>query len=139
MNMKKLILSAAFVFGVVFFGMSQATVSIAEGSPSAMAKFKWEQTTHNFGKIAQRKPVAAIFVFTNTGSTPLVISNVRGSCGCTVTKYTKEAIAPGKTGNVKATFNAAAMGAFNKSVRVTANVEGGTETLFIKGEVISTK
>lgn len=137
--MKKLILSAALVFGVIFFGMSQATVSIAEGSPSAMAKFKWEQTTHNFGKIAQRKPVSAVFVFTNTGSTPLVISNVKGSCGCTVTQYTKEAIAPGKTGNVKATFNAAAMGAFNKSVRVTANVEGGTETLFIKGEVISTK
>jgi hypothetical protein len=48
-------------------------------------------------------------LFTNTGSTPLVISNVRGSCGCTVTDYTKEPIAPGKTGNVKATFNAAAL------------------------------
>lgn len=138
--MKKLILSATFVFGVIFFAMSQASsVSIESGSPSSMAKFKWEETTHNFGKIVQRKPVAAVFVFTNTGSTPLVISNVRGSCGCTVTQYTKEAIAPGKTGNVKATFNAAAMGAFNKSVRVTANVEGGTETLFIKGEVVSQK
>jgi len=134
--MKKLILAATFVFGVVFMAMSQTTVSVESGNPTAMAKFKWEKTTHNFGKIQQGKPVSIEFTFTNQGSSPLIISNVKGSCGCTVTKYSKEPIAPGKTGNVKATFNAAAMGAFNKSVRVTANVEGGTETLFIKGEVV---
>ena len=134
--MKKFILSSAFIFGVVFLAFSQADVAIESGNPSAMAKFKWEKTTHNFGKIQQGKPVSVEFVFTNAGSTPLVISNVKGSCGCTVTEYTKEPIAPGKQGNVKATYTAAAMGAFNKSVRVTANVEGGTETLFIKGEVV---
>lgn len=135
--MKKFILSAAFIFGVVIVALSQSpTVVIESGNPSSMAKFKWEQTTHNFGKINQGKPVSIEFTFTNSGSTPLVISNVKGSCGCTVTKYSKEPIAPGKSGNVKATFNAAAMGAFNKSVRVTANVEGGMETLFIKGEVL---
>ena len=134
--MKKLVLAATFIFGVVFFAMSQATVSVESGTPTAMAKFKWEKTTHDFGKIQQGKPVSIEFTFTNQGSSPLVISNVKGSCGCTVTQYTKEPIAPGKAGNVKATYNAAAMGAFNKSVRVTANVEGGTETLFIKGEVV---
>ena len=135
--MKKLVLLASFVFGVVFLGYTQtASVKIESGNPSAMAKFKWEETTHNFGKINQGKPVSNEFLFTNPCITPLVISNVKGSCGCTVTSYTKEPIAPGKTGNVKATFNAAAAGSFNKSVRVTANVEGGNETLFIKGEVI---
>jgi len=135
--MKRIILSTTFIFGVVFFAMSQATsVAVESGDPTSMAKFKWTETTHNFGKISQGKPVSTEFTFTNTGKTPLVISNVKGSCGCTVTKYTKEPIAPGKTGLVKATFNAAAMGAFNKSVRVTANVEGGNETLFIKGEVV---
>ena len=134
--MKKVLLSATFIFGVVFFAMSQATVAVESGSPTAMAKFKWEKTTHNFGKIQQGKPVSVEFTFTNKGTSPLVISNVKGSCGCTVTQYTKDPIAPGKTGNVKATYNAAAMGAFNKSVRVTANVEGGTETLYIKGEVV---
>jgi len=135
--MKRIILSATFIFAVVFFAMSQASsVEVTSGNPASMANFKWEKTTHNFGKIAQGKPVTIDFTFTNDGKSPLVISNVRGSCGCTVTKYTKEPIARGKTGMVKATFNAAAMGAFNKSVRVTANVEGGNETLFIKGEVI---
>lgn len=131
--MKKLFLLATLVFGVAV--LSYAQVKVEGGDPSTMAKFKWQETTHDFGKIDQGKPVSTEFTFTNTGTTPLVISNVKGSCGCTVTEYTKEAIAPGKTGNVKATFNAAAVGAFNKSIRVTANVEGGSETLMIKGEV----
>lgn len=100
-----------------------------------MAKFTWNETTHDFGKIVQGKPVATEFKFKNTGDVPLVISNVRGSCGCTVTDYTKEAVAPGKEGMVKATFNSARAGVFSKTVTVTANVEGGTETLTIKGEV----
>ena len=135
--MKRFVLTATFVFGAVFFALSQASsVEVASGDPASMAKFNWEMKTHNFGKIPQGKPVTVDFTYTNDGKTPLVISNVRGSCGCTVTKYSKEPIAPGKTGFVKATFSAAAMGAFNKSVRVTANVEGGNETLYIKGEVI---
>lgn len=135
--MRKLILSAGFIFGVAIFAMSQTpTVAVESGNPSAMAKFKWEKTTHEFGKIDQGKPVSVEFIFTNSGTSPLVISNVKGSCGCTVPTYSKEPIAPGKAGKIKATFNAAALGAFNKSVRVTANVEGGTETLFIKGEVL---
>lgn len=134
--MKKFVLLTAFVFGLFFIARSQ-TVQVESGNPSSMAKFKWEATTFDFGKIEQGKPVSHDFTFTNTGTTPLVISNVRGSCGCTVTDYSRDPIAPGKTGMVKATFNAAAIGAFNKSIRVTANVEGANETLYIKGEVVS--
>jgi hypothetical protein len=133
--MKRSLLLTIFVFALVFSANSQ-TVQIESGNPSSMAKFNWVATTHDFGKIEQGKPVIHEFTFTNSGSTPLVISNVKGSCGCTVTDYTKDPVAPGKTGVVKATFNAAAIGAFNKSIRVTANVEGATETLFIKGEVV---
>jgi hypothetical protein len=133
--MKRSLLLTAFVFALVFSAKSQ-TVQIESGNPSSMAKFSWVATTHDFGKIEQGKPVIHEFTFTNNGSTPLVISNVKGSCGCTVTDYTKDPVAPGKKGVVKATFNAAAIGTFNKSIRVTANVEGATETLFIKGEVV---
>ncbi len=134
--MKKVFLIAGLIFGVLSMSLAQST-EIATGSPGSMAKFTWEKTTHDFAKIDQGKPVTIDFIFTNAGTVPLVISGVRGSCGCTVTDYTKEPIAPGKKGSVKATFNAAALGAFNKSIRVTANVEGGAETLYIKGEVVS--
>lgn len=135
--MKRIILNAIFIFGVAFMANAQTNqVTIASGNPSSMAKFQWEETTHNFGKINQGTPVSIEFAFTNVGKVPLVISGVKASCGCTVAEYTKEPIAPGKKGTVKATYNATAMGAFNKSVRVTANVEGGTEVVFIKGEVV---
>ncbi len=135
--MKKILFLAALLAAFVLQANAQnSDIKIESGDPSAMAKFKWNETTHNFGKIEQGKPVTVEFEFTNTGKIPLVISAVKGSCGCTVTDYTKQPVPPGKKGVVKATYNATAFGAFNKSIRVTANVEGGTEMLFIKGEVI---
>jgi len=103
---------------------------------AGMAKFEWNETTHDFGKIEVNAPVEHKFTFTNNGKSPLVISNVKPSCGCTVTEYTKEPVPPGKTGFVKATYDTKRIGAFNKSIRVTANIEGGTEMLMIKGEVV---
>lgn len=96
---------------------------------------KFKEETHNFGKIAQGKPVTNEFVFTNTGTDPIVITNVSASCGCTTPDYSKAPIAPGKTGKITATFNAQATGPFNKSVTVTSNAESPTITLYLKGEV----
>ena len=66
----------------------------------------------------------------------LVISTVQASCGCTVTSYSKEPIEPNGKGFVKATYNAASIGQFTKSVTVNANTEDGVVQLFIKGEVV---
>ena len=76
------------------------------------------------------------FKFTNTGDAPLVISSVQASCGCTVAEYSKEPIAPGAQGFVKATYNAAKVGVFTKSVTVNANAENNVVQLVIKGEVV---
>ncbi len=139
--MKRVLFLTLIFAGFATFAFAQtASVDIEKGgAPANMANFKWEETTHDFGKIDQGTPVKHEFTFTNNGGSPLIISNVKGSCGCTVTDYSKEPVQPGKTGIVTATFNAAAMGSFNKSIRVTANVEGGSETLFIKGEVAKTQ
>ncbi|GAB3332413.1 DUF1573 domain-containing protein [Larkinella ripae] len=110
-----------------------ASVLIAH---SLLAVFKWEETTHDFGKIQQGKPVVAEFSFENNGGVPLVISSARGSCGCTGVEYPKEAILPGKAGKIKATFNAASVGTFNKTVTVESNAEGGISVLTIRGEVM---
>lgn len=99
------------------------------------AAFKWIETTHDFGSIPQGKPVTTEFKFTNTGKAPMILTNVRGSCGCTTTDYSKDPIAPGKTGFIKATYNAANVGNFTKTVTVTANTESGSEVLYIKGNV----
>ncbi|WP_234735181.1 DUF1573 domain-containing protein [Tellurirhabdus bombi] len=106
---------------------------------SMAAAFNWTETTHNFGKIKQGKPVVAEFAFTNKGQAPLVITNARGSCGCTGVEFPKSAILPGKEGKIKATFNAAAVGTFSKTVTVESNAEGGLTTLAITGEVVAEK
>jgi len=100
------------------------------------AAFNWVETDHNFGQIKQGKPVTAEFKFTNKGQDPLVISKAYGSCGCTGVEYPKEPIMPGVSGVIKATFNAAAAGTFNKTVTVESNAEGGLVTLNIHGEVV---
>lgn len=103
---------------------------------SLTAAFTWTETTHNFGKIQQGKPVVAEFRFTNRGEAPLVITNAKGSCGCTGVEYPKAAVLPGKPGTIKATFNAASVGTFNKTVTVESNAAGGPVYLSIQGEVV---
>jgi hypothetical protein len=99
-------------------------------------QFLWLVTTYDFGKITLNKPVTHEFRFTNSGNTPLVISSVQASCGCTVTDYSKDPIAPGSEGYVKATYNAAKVGVFSKTVTVNANAEESVVQLTIKGEVV---
>ena len=101
-----------------------------------LAAFEWVSTTHDFGTIKKDVPVEHEFTFTNTGTEPLVISSVKASCGCTVTDYTTSQIPAGEKGYVKATYNAAKLGVFTKTVTVTANTESGSVQLFIKGEVV---
>ena len=136
--MKKTVLMSALSLVLLVPVMSQNLVSYSfdDLGRDLAALFEWEETTHNFGKIAKDVPVTHEFSFTNRGETPLIISNVKGSCGCTVTDYTKESIAPGESGMVKATYNAAKVGTFHKTVKVTANTEDGPVVLSIKGEVL---
>ncbi len=113
-----------------------AASNTADAGASAMAVFGFESATHDFGKIKQGEPVTHEFTFTNSGKTPLVITNVQASCGCTTPAWSKDPIPPGGKGFIKATYNAASLGAFSKTVTVMANVEGGFKQLSIKGEVL---
>jgi Protein of unknown function (DUF1573) len=135
--MKKLLFIA---FLVAFAGVAVAqqvpATSINKNEVQAnVAVFTWDNTTHDFGKIKQGTPVTHEFKFTNSGKSPLVITNVQASCGCTTPDWSKEPVMPGGQGFIKATYNAASPGAFSKTVTVTANIETGFVQLTIKGEV----
>jgi len=119
------------VFAVLF-----VSVWLAAFAQFQYPSFKWISTEHDFGKIQHQSPVVYEFEFANKGQAQLIISEVEGSCGCTVADYTKDPVMPGQKGKVKATFDAAALGKFRKSIKVVANVEGGPEYLYIKGTVV---
>jgi hypothetical protein len=124
---------------VVYGAMAQQlalTATPVNKFGAEMAIFQWKSTTIDFGKIPVGKPVTHKFTFTNEGTAPLVISSVQASCGCTVAEYSRDPIAPGAEGFVKATYNAAKAGVFTKTVIVNANTDGGIVQLYIKGEVV---
>lgn len=98
------------------------------------AAFSWDEQTFDFGNIEKGKPVTHIFEFINNGTAPLLITNVKPSCGCTSPEWTKDPIPAGGTGFIKTTFNAANSGIFNKTIAVSANVAGQV-VLTIKGVV----
>lgn len=97
--------------------------------------FNWVTTESiDLGKIQKDKPVTVKFEFINNGMTPLVINSAKGQCGCTSVVYSTEAIKPNEKGYVQATYNAASIGKFTKSITVTANT-GEPVQLYLSGEV----
>lgn len=131
--MKKLIITAFVAISAVFVANAQTTPAPAENKNQADMTF--EKETHDFGAIVQNNPATYTFTFKNTGKEPLIITNAAASCGCTTPEWTKEPIMPGKKGFVKATYNAATLGVFNKAITVMSNGKRGTISLMIKGDV----
>jgi len=95
------------------------------------------ETEHDFGVISRSAGVKECeFTFKNTGSSPLVISKVTPSCGCTATDYSKEPVAPGKQGFIKASFNPnGTNGDFTKLITVLSNGNPSRISLRLKGDV----
>jgi hypothetical protein len=106
---------------MLLFAMNAMAQTPSKQAEKPKHSMQFEKVTHDFGSIPQGTPVTVKFTFKNTGKTPLLISNVQASCGCTTPDYTKEPIAPGKKGSITATYNAAAVGQFNKTITVTSN------------------
>ena len=98
----------------------------------------FEKTEHDFGKINEADGrVSVVFEFKNEGMAPLVLSNVRASCGCTTPTWTKEPVEPGQTGSITVTYNPNGRpGRFQKTVTITSNASEATKRVYIKGEVI---
>ena len=118
---------------LLFISLSSFTVNevITEAS-----EISWDIEMYDFGEIPQKKAVSVDFTFKNTGDAPLVITEVKTSCGCTATNYTKTAIAPGETSKITAEYNAKKLGAFSKTITVVTNATEQTKQLHIKGVVV---
>ena len=99
-------------------------------------QIEFERIEHDYGTIDQGANGKTEFVFTNTGTEPLIISKAKGSCGCTVPTWPKEPIAPGASGSIKVKYDTKRPGPINKSVTITSNaINTPTKVLRIKGEV----
>jgi len=130
--MKKLTFSIFLMFSsVVLFAQAQPTET-----PKA-DPLQVRELSYDFGKIPQGKPVTHVFVVANTGTEPLILENVQASCGCTTPEWSKDPIPAGGTKEIKVGYNAAAEGAFTKSISIFYN-KGQVKSIVIKGEVWKT-
>lgn len=121
---------------IAFLALASATSVIAQKKVSDVAKF--DKETYDFGKIKQNIPAVAIFTVTNISNAPIVIEQANPTCGCTISDYTKTPIAPGQTGTIKATYNAAAAGAIHKTLTVKIAGIDEIKQISLAGEVIPT-
>ena len=97
---------------------------------------EYDNAKFNFGVVDEGEVVTHIYKFKNTGSEPLIISNAKGSCGCTVPTWPKEPVPPGGSGELKVEFNSKGKpGPQSKRVTVTANTTPTETYLEISGEV----
>ncbi len=124
--MKKLLLAALVLSSATLFAQKKA---------DDLAKI--DVSTYDLGKVKQNVPATATFVVTNIGKEDLLIDQANPTCGCTISDYTKSPIAPGKTGVIHATYNAANVGHIDKTL--TVKFAGADDIKFIKlsGDVLA--
>ncbi|MCL6275211.1 DUF1573 domain-containing protein [Muricauda sp. 2012CJ35-5] len=110
-------------------------LSLGIYAQDATAKIEFKSETIDYGEIEKGSDGVRVFEFTNTGSVPLVISNVKSSCGCTIPKKPEDPILPGKTGQIQVKYDTKRVGPIRKAITVTSNADTPTKVLKIKGTV----
>ncbi|WP_236978497.1 DUF1573 domain-containing protein [Membranihabitans maritimus] len=121
---------------VVSPGAQGAMAAQTDEVSGPVTAITFESKKFDFGTAESGDKVKNVFKFTNTGDEPLVISNVKPSCGCTTPSWPKEPIAPGESGEIEAIFDTSGKsGAQTKSITVTANTDPSSSILILEGTV----
>ena len=113
----------------------QAIEATEAPDTAAGPAMKFEAMEIDYGTIERDSDPYRVFTFTNTGTEPLLITNARGSCGCTVPSYSKAPVAPGETSEIKVRYDTHRLGQFKKRVTLTTNAGTEPVVLTIKGLV----
>lgn len=129
--------SLTFVIVLFLVGSVSVKAQTTAAAQAGAEVLQLRETGYDFGKIPQGRPVTHIFEIVNTGKTPLLLTNVQASCGCTTPEWSREPIKPGATAQIKVGYNSAAEGYFNKSITILYN-NNQSKTLLISGTVYKT-
>lgn len=120
------------IFTILFVGL----ISLGSFAQEKVAKIEFKETTIDYGTIEKGANGIRTFVFTNTGNAPLIISDVKSSCGCTVPKKPKGPILPGETGEIEVKYDTKRVNPIRKTITVISNADTPTVALKIKGLVV---
>lgn len=135
--MKKLSISLFIICISLFSAFAQEEINTNQDTQD-MPEIYFEKTSHNYGTIEYNSDGTCEFTFKNTGKEPLLLTNVKASCGCTTPTWPKDPIENGKTGTIVVKYNTKITGAFTKTIRVSSNAKTSLVTLKITGTVVNT-
>lgn len=135
--MKKALLTLSILSAALFATAQTGTTAASTTSaPASLAEMTFETDVHDFGTIEYAGNGTYEFKFKNTGKEPLIISDAKGSCGCTVPTYPKNVpIKPGESQVIKVTYDTKRAGNFTKTVTIHSNAKTPEKILTIKGHV----
>jgi hypothetical protein len=135
--MKKSIYALMVMVGMSFNAFAQEDQKSEMNNDPNAPEIVFEKEVHDFGTIEYGGNGSYDFKFSNTGKSPLIISNARGSCGCTVPKWPKEPIGKGQSGSINVVYDTKRPGPFTKTITISSNAKSASKTLTIKGVVES--
>jgi hypothetical protein len=95
----------------------------------------FDTTRHDFGEIPFSGDAEVEFIFTNSGTVPLVVTHVKSTCGCTIPEWSKEPVKAGGKGSIRVSYDTHRVGSFTKSINVYSNAGNGVKRLTITGKV----
>ncbi|MBT3208828.1 MAG: DUF1573 domain-containing protein [Bacteroidetes bacterium] len=132
--MKKLLLVVFTFLFVSTVGFAQKEISEKKENKRA-PEITFDETTHDYGLLKHKGNGVYEFKFENTGKEPLILTNVKSSCGCTVPTWPKDPIKKGKDGVISVKYDTRRQGRFQKTITVYSNAKNSPIRLVIKGEV----
>ena len=109
--------------------------SLSINAQDKVAKIEFESETIDYGTIEKGSDGVRVFKFKNTGDAPLIVSNVKSSCGCTVPKKPEEPVMPGEKGKIEVSYDTKRLGGFSKSITIFSNAINERKLIKIKGIV----
>lgn len=118
------------IFSTLYILAAVALTAIAQ------PRFASNTEMHNFGQVEWKHSATAQYTITNTGDQPLVLTEVEPDCACSVAQWTQTPIQPGEKGTISVTFDAEALGRFQKSVAIYTNAQPHLVYLKFNGEVV---
>ncbi len=135
-----------FVFTLLLVGLCSLahTQNATSDYIAPITTLSFEQTEFHFGEIVEGEIIQNVVTFTNTGEEPLVISNAKATCGCTIPRWPKEPIMPGETADLLVQFDSKNKGAIKgkintKRITITANTDPVNSYVTIKGKVFKSE
>ena len=119
------------IITVLFINVSVFSQEKVDTKPA----FEFVTETINYGKIALGSNGVRVFEFINTGKSPLIITNIKASCGCTVPKKPEQPIMPGEKGKIEVSYDTKRPGGFSKAITIFSNAKTPRKMVKIKGYV----